>query len=164
MALQAQVGLSRVHKTDFHNCMSCGSEFFTFIFLRATSLSYDVAHRTVRSWRQNSFRYFLRWPWNTLSNRMCGVTCCRKEWGGSFQQYFYKRYKIVVYTGLRSDSIKNHTSRNERNDSLYYEAYGIIVSCWTRVVLQVWPIQISMTLKSKGMLNTLNSTDWNVSC
>jgi hypothetical protein len=27
--------------------------------------------------------------------------------GGSFQQYFYNRYKIVVYTGLRSDSIKN---------------------------------------------------------
>jgi hypothetical protein len=33
--------------------------------------------------------------------------------GGSFQQYFYNRYKIVVYTGLRSDSIKSHTSRNE---------------------------------------------------
>jgi hypothetical protein len=30
----------------------------------------------------------------------------------SFQQYFYNRYKIVVYTGLRSDSIKNHASRN----------------------------------------------------
>jgi hypothetical protein len=34
----------------------------------------------------------------------------RKE---SFQQYFYNRYKIVVYTGLRSDSIKNHASRKE---------------------------------------------------
>jgi hypothetical protein len=33
--------------------------------------------------------------------------------GGSFQQYFYNRYKIVVYTGLRSDSIKNYASRNE---------------------------------------------------
>jgi hypothetical protein len=33
--------------------------------------------------------------------------------GGSFQQYFYNRYKIVVYTGLRSDSIKNHVSHNE---------------------------------------------------
>jgi hypothetical protein len=33
--------------------------------------------------------------------------------GGSFQQYFYNRYKIVVYTGLRRDSIKNHASRNE---------------------------------------------------
>jgi hypothetical protein len=22
-----------------------------------------------------------RWPWNTLRNYMCGVTCCRKEWG-----------------------------------------------------------------------------------
>jgi hypothetical protein len=31
----------------------------------------------------------------------------------SFQQYFYNRYKIVVYTGLRSDSIENHASRNE---------------------------------------------------
>jgi hypothetical protein len=27
----------------------------TFIRLRATTLSYDFAHRTVRSWRQNSF-------------------------------------------------------------------------------------------------------------
>jgi hypothetical protein len=31
----------------------------------------------------------------------------------SFQQYYYNRYKIVVYTGLKSDSIKNHASRNE---------------------------------------------------
>jgi hypothetical protein len=31
----------------------------------------------------------------------------------SFQQYFYNRYKIVVYSGLRSNSIKNHASRNE---------------------------------------------------
>jgi hypothetical protein len=54
----------------------------TFICIRAT-LSYDVAHRAVRSWRQNSFGCFLRWPWNTLRNRMCGVACCRKEWGGS---------------------------------------------------------------------------------
>jgi hypothetical protein len=66
---------------------------------------------------------------------MFGVACCRKEWGKalyeeaqgarivgggvgkkkkekeSFQQYFYNRYKITVYTGLRSDSIKNHASR-----------------------------------------------------
>jgi hypothetical protein len=55
-------------------------DFLTFICLRAT-LSYDVAHRIVRSWRQNSFGCFLRWPWNTLRNRMCGVACCRKEWG-----------------------------------------------------------------------------------
>jgi hypothetical protein len=27
--------------------------------------------------------------------------------GGSFQQYFYNRYKIVVYTGLRIDCIKS---------------------------------------------------------
>jgi hypothetical protein len=90
----------------------------TFICLRATTLSYDVAHRTVRSWRQNSFGCFSRWPWNTLRNYMCGVACCRKEWwealydeahgarilGGlgkqwtekeSFQQYFYNRYKVL---------------------------------------------------------------------
>jgi hypothetical protein len=57
--------------------------FLTFICLRAT-LSYDLARRAVRSWRQNSFRCFSqRWPWNTLRNLMCGVACCRKEWGGS---------------------------------------------------------------------------------
>jgi hypothetical protein len=37
----------------------------------------------------------------------------RRGGGGSFQQYFYNRYKIMVYTGLRIDSIKNHASRNE---------------------------------------------------
>jgi hypothetical protein len=57
------------------------SVLLTFICLRATSLSYGVAHRTVRSWRQNSFGCFSRWPWNTLRNRMCGVACCRKVWG-----------------------------------------------------------------------------------
>jgi hypothetical protein len=45
------------------------------------SLSCDVAHRTVKSWRQNSFGCFSRWPCNTLRNHMCGVACCRKEWG-----------------------------------------------------------------------------------
>jgi hypothetical protein len=58
-------------------------KILTFICLRVTTLSYDVAHRTVRSWRQNSFDCFSRWPWNTLRNYMCGVPCCRKEWGGS---------------------------------------------------------------------------------
>jgi hypothetical protein len=33
-----------------------------------------------RSWRQNSFDCFSRWPWNTLRNYMC-FACCRKEWG-----------------------------------------------------------------------------------
>jgi hypothetical protein len=41
------------------------------------------------------------------------VTACvlKEGVGGSFQQYFYNRYKIVVYTGMRSDCIKNHASR-----------------------------------------------------
>jgi hypothetical protein len=59
----------------------CGYCVLTFICLRATFLSYDVAHPAVRSWRQNSFRCFSRWPWNVLRNRMCGDACCRKEWG-----------------------------------------------------------------------------------
>jgi hypothetical protein len=64
-----------------------------------------------------------------LGTRYVTVVWCRllqEGVGGSFQQYFYNRYKIVVYTGLRSDCIKNHASRN---DSLYDEAHGIIVSC-----------------------------------
>jgi hypothetical protein len=60
---------------------------------------------------------------------VCVVSLVAGRSGGSFLQYFYNRYKIVVYTGLRSDSIKNHASRNERNDSLYDEARGITVSC-----------------------------------
>jgi hypothetical protein len=82
----------------------------TIICLTATTLSYDVAQRKVRSWRQNSFDWFSRWPWNTLRNRMCVAGRSGGE-GGSFQLYFYNRYKIVVYTGLRSDCIKNHASR-----------------------------------------------------
>jgi hypothetical protein len=66
----------------------------TFICLRATSLSYDVAHRTVRSWHQNSFGCFSRWPWNTLCNRMCGVACCRKEWGEAFSSIFTTDTKL----------------------------------------------------------------------
>jgi hypothetical protein len=107
----------------------CNTSLLTLICLRATTLSYDVAHRTVRSWRQNSFVCFSRWPWNTLHNRMCGVACCRKEWGGSFQQYFYNRYKIVVYTGLRSDSIKNHASRNEARRTTATHILFTRISC-----------------------------------
>jgi hypothetical protein len=29
-----------------------------------------------------------RWPWNTLRNRVCGVACCRKEWGEAFSSIF----------------------------------------------------------------------------
>jgi hypothetical protein len=72
--------------------------FFTFICLRATSLSYDVAHRTIRSWRQNSFGCFSRWPWNTLRNGMCGGACCRKEWGG-------EAFSSIFTTDTRSWSI-----------------------------------------------------------
>jgi hypothetical protein len=64
-----------------------------------------------------------------LGTRYVTVCVLQERVGGSFQQYSYNRYNIVVYTGLRSDSIKNHASRNERNDSLYHEAHGIIVSC-----------------------------------
>jgi hypothetical protein len=42
----------------------------------------------VRSWRQNSFGCFSRRPWNTLRNCMCGVACCRKEWGEAFSNIF----------------------------------------------------------------------------
>jgi hypothetical protein len=96
-------------------------QILTFICLRATTLSYDVAHRTVRSWRQNSFDCLSRWPWNTLRNHMCGVSLVAGRSGGSairwgvwsadcgvgraigkqktekesFQQCFYNRYKIL---------------------------------------------------------------------
>jgi hypothetical protein len=68
-------------------------------------ISYDLAHRTFTapsSWRHCS-PHIHRTEFVTSQNE-------QKE---SFQQYFYNRYKIVVYTGLRSDSIKNHASRNE---------------------------------------------------
>jgi hypothetical protein len=59
-------------------------------------IPYDLAHRTE----------FVR------AHRTEFVTSHNKQ-KESFQQYFYNRYKIVVYTGLRSDSIKNHSSHNE---------------------------------------------------
>jgi hypothetical protein len=46
-----------------------------------------------------------------LGTRYVTVCVLQKGVGGSFQQYFYNRYKIVVYTGLRNDCIKNHGSR-----------------------------------------------------
>jgi hypothetical protein len=46
-----------------------------------------------------------------LGTRYVAVCVLQDGVGGSFQQYFYNRYKIVVYTGLRSGSIKNHASR-----------------------------------------------------
>jgi hypothetical protein len=52
----------------------------TFICLRRSYISYELASRTVRSWRQNSIRCFSQyWPWNALRNRICGGACC----GGS---------------------------------------------------------------------------------
>jgi hypothetical protein len=46
-----------------------------------------------------------------LGTRYVTVCVLQEGMGGSFLQYFYNRYKIVVYTELRSDSIKNHASR-----------------------------------------------------
>jgi hypothetical protein len=41
-----------------------------------------------------------------LGTRYVTVCVLQEGVGGSFQQYFYNRYKIMVYTGLRSDCIK----------------------------------------------------------
>jgi hypothetical protein len=60
---------------------------------------------------------------------VCVVSLVAGRSGGKLSAVFLNRYKIVVYTGLRGDCIKNHASRNERNDSLYDEVHGIIVSC-----------------------------------
>jgi hypothetical protein len=107
----------------FFECV-CQVRFLTFICLRATLLSYDVAHRTVRSWRQNSFGCFSRWPWNTLRNRMCVAG----RSGGKLSAVFLQP---IQDRGLY---------RTE--EWLYKEP--------------CFPIQASMTLKSKVMLNTLN--------
>jgi hypothetical protein len=97
----------------------------TFICLRGTTLSYDVAHRTVRSWRQNSFDWFSRWPRNTLRNRMCVAG----RSGGKLSAVFLQP---IQDRGLY------------RTEEWFYKE-------------PCFPIQASMTLKSKGMLNTLNT-------
>jgi hypothetical protein len=69
----------------------------TFICLRATTLSYDVAHRTVRSWRQKSFDCFSRWLWNTLRNYMCGVSLVAGRSRG--KRYTMRRMERGLWRG-----------------------------------------------------------------
>jgi hypothetical protein len=97
------------------------NKLLTYICLRATSLRTEPSDRDVRI-RSAASRV-------DLGTRYITVCVLQEGVGGSFQHYYYNRYKIVVYNGLRSDCIKNHASRNESNDSLYDEAHGIIVLC-----------------------------------
>jgi hypothetical protein len=84
------------------------SLILAFICLRATTLSDDVAHRTVRSWRQNSFGCFSRWPLNTLRIYMCGVACCRKEWGKAL--YDKAHWARIVEGGRKTVNRKRKLS------------------------------------------------------
>jgi hypothetical protein len=77
----------------------------TFICLRATILSYDVAHHTVRSWRQNSFDCFSRWPWNTLRNYMCGVSLVAERSG--WKRYTTRRMERGLWGGRRGRETVN---------------------------------------------------------
>jgi hypothetical protein len=72
------------------------------------TLRTEASERDVRT-RSSASRVDLGTRYVTV----CVVSLVAGRSGGSFQQYFYNRYKIVVYTGLRSDCIKNHASRNE---------------------------------------------------
>jgi hypothetical protein len=99
-------------------------KFYSDIYMsKGTTLPYDVAYRTVRSWRQNSFDWFSRWPWNTLRNRMC----VEKEWG---------KLSAVFLQPIQNRGLY-------RTEEWFYKE-------------PCFPIQASMTLKNKGMLNTLN--------
>jgi hypothetical protein len=73
------------------------------------TLRTEPSDRDVRT-RSAAFRVDLGKRYVTVC--MVSLVAGRSE-GESFHQYFYNRYKIVVYTGLRSDCIKNHASRNE---------------------------------------------------
>jgi hypothetical protein len=84
--------------------------FLTFICLRATTLSYDVAHGTVRSWRQNSFDSFSRWPWNTLRNYMCRVSLVEGKSGGSAIRWGAWRAHCVVGGGRKTVNGKRKLS------------------------------------------------------
>jgi hypothetical protein len=48
-----------------------------------------------------------------LGTRYVTVSVLQEEVGGNFQQYFYNRYKIVVYTGLRSDCMLPDTGNDD---------------------------------------------------
>jgi hypothetical protein len=75
--------------------------------LRTEPSDHDVRTRSAASRVDLGTRY--------VTVRVMSLVAGRSG-GGSFQQYFYNRYKIVVYTGLRIDSLKNHASRNEARD------------------------------------------------
>jgi hypothetical protein len=81
------------------------SDFCWHVYVLPPCYAYNLAHRTFNvpsSWRHCS-PHIHRTEFVTSHNE-------QKE---SFQQYFYNRYKTAVYTGLRSDYIKIHASRNE---------------------------------------------------
>jgi hypothetical protein len=77
------------------------------------TLRTEPSHRDVRI-RSAASRVDLGTRYVTV----CVVSLVAGRREGKLSAVFYNRYKIVVYTGLRSDCIKNHASRNERNDSL----------------------------------------------
>jgi hypothetical protein len=81
-----------------YHIFSCffGSTFWHVYVFPLGYIPYDLAHHT-----------------EFVCAHCTEFVTSHNEQKESFQQYFYNRYKIVVYTGLGSDSIKNHASHNE---------------------------------------------------
>jgi hypothetical protein len=52
-------------------------------------------------------RLFSRWPWNTLRNCVCGVACCRKEWG---KRYTNRRMESGLWGGRKTVNRKRKLS------------------------------------------------------
>jgi hypothetical protein len=92
----------------------------------------------------------------------CVVSLVAGRSGGKLSTVFLNRYKIAVYTGLRSDSIKNHASRNEARRITATHIIFTRISCtlFTRDMYMFRlrhindPVLLSLKMEGIGLLLT----------
>jgi hypothetical protein len=115
------------------------SDILTFICLRRSYISYELASRTVRSWRQNSVRCFSQcWPWNALRNRMCCGACCgrsgRREiinairWGAWYYSIMLNACHVTSMADTGIDAVKKQ--RNAEYSKQYRMKRKLLTYKW----------------------------------
>jgi hypothetical protein len=113
-------GMFRTDVEKIKTHIVCSITFFlTFICLRWSYIPYDLASRTVRSWRQNSVLCFSQcWPWNALRNRMFGGACCGKSggreiiinavrWGAWYYSIMLNACRVTSMADTGIDAVKH---------------------------------------------------------
>jgi hypothetical protein len=107
--------------------------------------------------------YFV-WPWKSSVLHVTFVTSHRGHWPLRIG-YHVTRFKVsrnvILHTRYISTCVGAGCGRGrgtKKTNAIRCGAcYSIVL---TRIVLQVWPIPISMRLKSERMQKTLNNTDF----